>query len=142
MSWDVLFVAAPPGIRSLDDLAEVEVPPLGPRAAVVQAVRDALPASDWSDPSWGRLEGDGFSIELNVGDGDPVESIMLHVRGGDGALAVIRQVAAALGRPAIDCGAGTVIDFDAPDAAEGLHAWREYRDRVVGPGGDEGGGDV
>lgn len=142
MSWDVLFVAAPPGVTSLDDMPEAELPPLGPRDEVLKALRDAAPAADWTDASWGRLDAGDFSIEFNVGDGDPVESVMLHVRGGDGALRVIQRVSEALQRPAIDCSEGTVIDFASADAAAGFHAWRDYRDKVAGSGGEPGTGGV
>ena len=57
--------------------------------------------------------------------------MILHVRSDDGALGVMRELASALGRPAIDCSAGELLDFDSPDAAAGFRKWRAYRDRVL-----------
>lgn len=131
MSWDVVFLALPPGVRSLEDLGDAPAP-LGSRADLIRAIEAAVPTVDFSDPSWGRLDTDAFSIEFSVGDDDPVVSLMLHVRGGDGALGVIAAVAQALGQPPIDCGDGTVLDVASPAAAASFAAWRAYRDRVVG----------
>lgn len=131
MSWDVVFVAMPPGARSLAELVDAPAP-LGSRAEVIGAIQAAAPTVDFHDPAWGRLDAERFSIEFAVGDDDPVVSLMLHVRGGDGALGVIAAVAQALGQPPIDCGAGTILDPSSPEAAASLAAWRAYRDRVVG----------
>jgi len=106
--------------------------PLCTHAELVAKIQAIAPETDFSDPAWGVLDGDGFSIEFNVGTDDPVEQMMLHVRGADGALGVIRELATSLGRPAIDCSAGDLINFDSPDAAAGFRKWRAYRDRIVG----------
>jgi hypothetical protein len=44
-----------------------------------------VPFADFSGPSSGMFSGDGFSIEISMGDSEIVQSIGLHVRGGDGA---------------------------------------------------------
>ena len=104
-----------------------------PPERLAALLRAAVPVADLSDPSWGVIDGGGYSIEINLGQGDPVAAVMLHVRGGPPAFAVVRTLVMAIGRPALDCGTGAVIDFEAPDAAAGFEAWRAYRDRVVGP---------
>ncbi len=137
MSWDVLFQDLPAGIRSLDEIPDDFRPrPLWSRDALLSQLRAAVPAINLDDPAWGVLDGDGFSIEFNIGDGDPVDSMMLHVRGA-GAFEVVREVARVLGQPAIDCSAGGLIDFAAPEASAGFEAWRAYRDRVVSSAKDE-----
>ncbi|MCA9676531.1 MAG: hypothetical protein KC464_15975 [Myxococcales bacterium] len=134
MSWDVLIQELPVDLRSLDEIPDDLVPrPLGTRAELLATIRAAVPVADLSDPSWGVIDGGGYSIEINLGQGDPVAAVMLHVRGGPPAFAVVRTLVMAIGRPALDCGTGAVIDFEAPDAAAGFEAWRAYRDRVVGP---------
>jgi hypothetical protein len=132
VSWDVLFQDLPTGVKSLDDIPDDFKPkPLGPREHVVDRLLAEVPGIDFSDASWGTFEGEGFSVEFNMGTGSVTKSVMLHVRGGDAALAVVRAVADALGVPAIDCSQGELIDLASPEAAEGFRAWRAYRDHVL-----------
>jgi hypothetical protein len=133
MSWDVLFQDLPTGVKSLDDIPpDFKPQPLGPRELVVEKLRAEVPGIDLSDPSWGRFEGDDFSVEFNIGDDPITESVMLHVRGSDSALGIVRAVAEALRVPPIDCSEGELIDLASPEAAEGFRASRKYRDHVLG----------
>lgn len=134
MSWDVLLTPVPPGTLSIEDLADgKEPPPLGAKAEVLARLEAALPRATFKDAAWGELVADDCVIELNVGQDDPVRAVMLHVRGGDGAMGPIRAAAKALGCAALDCSAGELLDLEREDAGAGLEAWREYRDRVVEP---------
>lgn len=132
MSWDVLFQDLPRCVRSLGEIPDEFRPgPLCTRAELVAAVRKVAPTADFSGSWLAVLDANDFSIELDAGDGDPVCSVMLHVRGGDGALAVVQALSAALGRTAIDCSAGELMDFESPDPGKGFATWRAYRDRSV-----------
>ncbi|MEZ4399173.1 MAG: hypothetical protein R3B06_04095 [Kofleriaceae bacterium] len=132
MSWDVLLMRLPADVASLEELPEGFVPPpLGAPAEVRAALAAAVPELDFADPSWGRITGDDFSIEVSVDADEPVGTVMLHVRGGDGALPVVGAMVAALGVSAIDCGPGTLLLLDSPAAAASFAAWRDYRDDVV-----------
>jgi hypothetical protein len=42
--------------------------PLGTRAELISRIRELLPETDFSDPSWGILDEPGFSIEFNMGE--------------------------------------------------------------------------
>ncbi|SCD89129.1 MULTISPECIES: hypothetical protein [unclassified Streptomyces] len=99
MSGDVLVLRLPEGCASVEDLPEGSPElPLGPRADVLAALAGAVPEADLSDPAWGELEGPGWSMELNIGDTEPVDAVMLHVRGGgDDVLPVVLRIAEALG---------------------------------------------
>lgn len=133
MSWDVLFQPLPPGVRSIAEIPEDFAPgALCTRAELIEKVRAIAPMVDFRDPAWGVIEGDDFSIEINVGDEDPVGGFMLHVRGSDGALGVIRLLSEALGCAPIDCSEGELLDLHTPDVAAGLRAWRAFRDGVAG----------
>lgn len=132
MSWDVLFQDLPAGIASIAEIPDDFVPgPLGPRSEVIARIRARIPEVDFRDPSWGRLEGPAFSIELNLGEKEVADSLMLHVRGDAEALGAVSVIAEALDRRALDCSEGELIDFDSPDARAGLEAWRAYRDGIV-----------
>lgn len=113
MSWDVLFQDLPDGLRSIADVPDAFRPsrPLCSRAELLATIRSIAPETDVSDSTWPVLDAEGFSIEFNIGDADPVRSLMLHVRGDERALGVICDLASALGRPAIDCASATSGNF-------------------------------
>lgn len=89
-----------------------------------------LPETDFSDPAWGVLDREDWSIEFNMGGGDEVGSIALHIRGGDAAASTVDKVLKHLGRRALDTGTGELFKFDG-ESTEGLHRWRAYRDNVI-----------
>lgn len=130
MSWDVLLLDAPADV-AVEDLTEDRVRPLGSRAHVHDALRAAWPALDLGDPAWGRL--DEHAIEVSIGDADPVDSIMLHVRGSDGAAQAILALCRSAGWRALDVSTGDWLDA-AQEPADGLRSWRAFRDRAIGDG--------
>lgn len=127
MSWDVLLLDAPAD-RSMEELTDADVRPLGSVAAVHATLRRAWPDLDLSDPTWGRL--DRLAIEVNIGSADPVESVMLHVRGGEDAVPAILELCRAGGWRAVDISTGDWLDT-AEDPTEGLRGWRAFRDRAI-----------
>lgn len=134
MSWDISIQKFTRTYATIDELDDDTQPlPLGPRSIVQAAVLRAFPGTDWSDPAWGRFDAPFGSIEFNSGTDDPVDSIMLHVRASDAVVPAIVQMCRENGWQAIDCSGGGFLEQAAVPEA-GLRAWREYRDRVVGPG--------
>ncbi|MFD8821955.1 hypothetical protein ACFV1C_06305 [Streptomyces sp. NPDC059605] len=132
MSWDVFLLRLPDDITSVQEIPADHTPaPLGRRDDVLAAVARAVPEADLSDPGWGTLSGPTWSIELNIGSNDPVESIMLHIRGsGDDVLTPVFRLAESLRCGVIDCTDGEVI---APGQSSGWHSFQQFRDQVVGP---------
>ena len=135
MSWDVLIINLPPGVRNLDDLGENFDSKLESLNKVRIMVTEAIPEVDFSDPSWGSLESDDYSIEFSIGDEDPCTSMMLHVRGTEAALQPIQTICTTTGWHAFDCSDGELINWD-DNPGKGLLAWRAYRDKVL-PGAPE-----
>ncbi|MFE6721291.1 hypothetical protein ACFVDU_27350 [Streptomyces albidoflavus] len=133
MSWDVLLVRLPDEVTSVSQMAHDYVPdPLGSRHDVLATVARALPEADLSDPTWGDLAGPAWSIELSIGADDPVESMMLHIRGGgDDVLTPVFELAGALGCKVFDCSAGDLIT---PGGTSGWQGFQRFRDQVVGEG--------
>ncbi|MFJ8668225.1 hypothetical protein [Streptomyces sp. NPDC093600] len=131
MSWDVLLLHLPDDVTSMEEIpADYTSPPLGRRNDVLAAVTQAVPEVDLSDPAWGELLGPAWSIELNIGSEDPVDSIMLHIRGsGDDVLTPVLRFAEALQCKALDCAGGDLI---APGRTSGWHAFQQFRDQVAG----------
>jgi hypothetical protein len=140
MSWDVMIFntrgKSPPSVEEFED-SDYET--LGPAADVRQRLSELLPGVDWSDTTWGIYEGDGFSIEFNVGDDDPIENMMLHVRGGGEAIAAIAKFARPLGWSALDCSTSEFLDLDNP-SQDGWEGFQEFRDTVIKRARDEDAG--
>lgn len=128
MSWDVMvfnYGGKPP--------ADGDAPPagpLGPASKVRDGIAAHLPGVDWSDPSWGIFEADEFSIEFNMGDEDPIDSIMLHVRGGGEVLGAIMAFANPNGWSLLDCSTGDFLDPEKPSSA-GWEGFQDFRDKVI-----------
>jgi hypothetical protein len=130
MSWDISIMDLPTDADSLSDIPDDFQPePLGARTDLIAAIREVAPSSNFTNPSWGQLVTPDFVIEFNMVGDEIVDSIMLHVRGGDSAVDFIAALLDRLGRRAIDCSEGSLFD---PSASEqSFRAWRDFRDRVI-----------
>ena len=115
MSWDISIHRIPEGGTIADALKD-GAPPLGPAVAVRHAVASRCPV-DWTDPQWGVLDIDDVSIEFNVGAQDPIESMMLHIRGEGDPMPIIADLCKVNGWGAIDMSEGP-IDLDNLDAED------------------------
>jgi hypothetical protein len=136
MSWDISIMNFPPVATARDIPDDWQVEPLGTRAEVTAKILEAVPTADFSDPAWGRIEGETFSIEVNIGADDLVISFMLHVRGGDEAIAVIVALVQRGGWRALDISTGEI--FSGAPARGGFAVWRAYRDAVIPDAGPPG----
>ncbi|MFE4263760.1 hypothetical protein [Streptomyces sp. NPDC056883] len=132
MSWDVLLLRLPDDITSVQEIpVDCSPDPLGWRHEVLAAVTQACPEVALSDPTWGALSGPAWSNEFNIGSEDPVDSVMLHIRGsGDDVRMYVFHLAEALRCRALDCSGGDLI---APSQTSGWRTFQQFRDRVVGP---------
>ena len=81
MSWDVLifrFEGTPEEFASLP--ADYRPDPLGSSQAIRDSITDIWPTTDWSDPEWGWLQVDAYSIEFQLGESETAETLSLSVR--------------------------------------------------------------
>jgi hypothetical protein len=130
MSWDIAVMDLPLGAATVSDIAaDFEPELLGDRTALISKILEVAPTTDFSDPTWGELNTPQFTIEFNMGQSDHVSGFMLHVRGGDLVIAFIADLLAHLGLRAIDCSNGEF--FEPAASAEGLTAWRAFRDQAA-----------
>ena len=129
MSWDVMIFHLREKPKSLEDLRDAVMLPLGHAVQVRAAVSAVLVGVDWSDCTWGLYGRDDFSIEFNVGKEDPIQNMMLHVRGGGDAVADIMKLVVANGWVALDCSTSEFLDPTAP-SDEGWVGFQKYRDSV------------
>ena len=132
MSWDIFVFDMLRGAKAVEDIpADFKQAPISRRSDVIAGIRQVVPEADFSRPSWGSIEGDGWSIELNMGDEEECDGFAFHVRGGDAAVGVVAAILSHLDLRAVDSCTG---DFFAagPESLESFRKWRAYRDRVVG----------
>ena len=79
----------------------------------------------------GRIEGTGFSIEVNLDLDDPVTSFAFHVSGNDNAAHLIADILDELDLQALDPQAPGGV-FTRQTATLSLERWRHYRNEVLG----------
>ena len=116
--------------RVADIPEDFQPAPLGARADLIMQIREVLPEADFSNPEWGVFEGDGFSIEFQMGDEDFCQSIMLLVRGGGTPAPLIGALLDRLKVRGIDCQRSEFFDVEAARASFG--SWQRYRDQILG----------
>ena len=126
MSWDVLIMRVPEGVTDLGDIPDDYDEPLCSHSELTARLRAVFPDIDLTDPTWGILEGEDYSIEFNMDEEDPCDSVMLHVRGGDSALAPIKALCDSTGWAAVDAGGGEIIPLTA-ESVPGFTAWQHMR---------------
>lgn len=131
MSWDIFVQRLPEGVISVGEIPSDFSPgPLGDRGEIVAAIERLFPDIDFTDPEWGIIERDGYSIEVNISSRDPVQSFALHVRGDAKAAPAVTSLLDELGFRALDPQSPTGI-FEADGAAGSMQTWDEYRRNAV-----------
>lgn len=132
MSWDVFLFDGPSTPDPIDGAPNDWKPePIGSSESARAAISAEHPAVDWRDPTWGVLDGEGWSIEFNVGKDEIVDSIALHVRGGGDPLPAITSLCRANAWVAFDTSTGELLNLERP-SREGWSGFTAFRDEVVG----------
>ena len=130
MSWDIFVQDIPSDARMIDDIPDDFVPAtIGRRSEIIEKIKEIVPFADFSDPAWGTIEGTDYSIEVNLGADESIDSFAFHVRGDDVAAGLVSDILKHLNLRAFDGGTGDIFDHER--AAAGLKKWRAYRDWVV-----------
>ena len=131
MSWDIFVQDFPRDAKAPEDIPEGFSPAsIGERSTVISKIKEVVPIADFSDPSWGLIDGDGWSIEVNFGDREDCNGFVFHVRGGDEAVGVVAAVLQHLDLRAFDAQTGDFF-VAGQGAVESFRKWRAYRDRVL-----------
>lgn len=94
-----------------------------------------MPEADLSDPAWGLVEGDGYSVELSLGDKEELDSFAMHLRGDETALYLAWQILERLGLRAFSPESESGIFALDADAMAGFRRWQAFRDEALGKGG-------
>jgi hypothetical protein len=131
MSWDVLLFPAEGAPAPGEEIPEGwSAAPLGPLDEVRSRISGVIPAVAWDDKRWGTLEGPGWSIEFNGGRQDPIDGLMLHIRGSGDPLPVLSVLCQRNSWAALDLSTGEFLDLSAPSSA-GWTQFQEFRDQLL-----------
>lgn len=136
MSWDVFLHKFSRRYSSVDLIPHDEQPlPLGSVTNVQKAVSDVFPGTNWDDPTWGIHDGEFGSVEFNVGEDDPVQSLALHVRADKAIIGGVLQLCERMDCQAID---GTESNFldQSENPSSGLEKWLRHRNQNTPKSGD------
>lgn len=133
MSWDIFVQDLPENVQAVQDIPDdFEPGSLGlKRTELIHRMQEIAPEADFSDPAWGRLDGDGYSIEINLGDDEVVSGFAFHVRGDERAPYMVQQLLDGLKLRALDPSADSGIFSLSEGSVQGFARWRSYRDRVI-----------
>ena len=132
MSWDIFVQDIPKDVKTVEEIPNDFQPnPIGTRSEIIRKIQQAVPEADFTNPAWGHIRGDGWHIEVNIGDEEEkCTGFAFHVRGGDEACGVIAAILDPLQLRAFDTQNGGFF-VASPEAVESFRAWRKYRDQVV-----------
>jgi hypothetical protein len=132
VSWDLFIQDLPKGINSIAEIPHDFVrEPLGRRDELIARIKQLIPGAGLLRSVWGVINGPGYSVEVNIGEAEEVDSIALHVRGGDLVVGLIADLLDELKVGALDPQSDTGL-FQRDEALGSLTRWRAYRDQVVG----------
>lgn len=135
MSWDIFVQDIPPDVKTVGEIPDDFRPrPLGSRQEIVDRILGVIPTADFSDPTWGKIERSEYSVDVNIGEADPVMSFAMHIYGDESAVPLVQRILEALEVRAFDPSSPTGI-FDAPSSGEGFQRWKEFRSTALERGG-------
>ncbi|MHA7966736.1 hypothetical protein ACX93W_21735 [Paenibacillus sp. CAU 1782] len=127
MSWDVILMKFSKDVNKVEDIDESIIENLGSREVVVNKLSLIFPDADFTDKSWGTLNREGYSIEINISEDCNINSIMLQVRGDNRAILAIKKICDETNWKAID---EEILNFD-NKPERGLEQWQTYRQQVI-----------
>ncbi|MGD1945539.1 MAG: hypothetical protein ACFB0A_04530 [Croceivirga sp.] len=129
MSWD-LFVQDWGSFDSLEQIPnDFEPKSIGKRSELIEKIKTAEPTADFTNPSWGLLENEFFSIEFNMGDSEVVDSFVMHIRGNELAIPCIGNILESLNLRASD--GSTPNFFDIEKSKKEMSRWIDYRNSIA-----------
>ena len=131
MSWDVSIINFSRDYNSIEEIPDDEKPlELGSRAEIHEAVSEFFPGTDWSEASWGRFNCQFGSIEFNLGENDPSDSLMLHVRASDDVVPLIVAMCKKKNWSGLDCSNGDFLE-KSKNPSSGIDGWKNLLQQVT-----------
>jgi hypothetical protein len=132
MSWDILVQDLPKTASRIEDIPDDFAPrPIGKRSQIIDKIRQIVPAADFSDPSWGLIDGENWSIEVSMGEEEECSGFCFHVRGSDAAVGVVAAILEELKLRAVDPAHDSGFFTAGSEATEAFRKWKAYRDQII-----------
>ena len=133
MSWDLIVFAKDTPTRSDEKgLASFEdgweATDIGTLEEVPREISRAFPETNWSDPTWGLLAGDSFSLEFSLGRKEPVNTFSIHARGS--ATDAVLHMISVTGWKVLDVQTTQWLN-DAEDPDRGRRLFQNFLDTVI-----------
>jgi hypothetical protein len=127
MSWDVIVMKFPKDFDgNLENLPQdFEPENICTREYFETEIKKIFPKINYE-----TLNEDTFSIEFNIGEDDPIQTISLQIRGDNKALKSIKMICEKFNCQALDTTKCEIIDFT-KETNEGFSEWQEYRNKVI-----------
>ena len=131
MSWDIFVQDLPSEAKRVTDIPSSFRPShIGKRSEIIDSITSVIPTADFSDPSWGLIDGQDWSIEVDLGQEEDCRGFVFHVRGGDVAVGAVAAILRRLNLRALDSQTGEFF-VAGESATESFRQWKRYRDEVT-----------
>jgi hypothetical protein len=128
MSYDIFVQDIPDSANTIEDIPDDFTPQeIGSRNEIISSILEIVPEADFSDPTWGNINGESFSIEVNLGEDEILTSFALHANGDKTALTIISAILNHLDLRGFDPDG----IFDPKRSSKSFKNWKEYRDFVI-----------
>ena len=126
MSWDILAMAMP-DVNSMSDVpSDFIPPPIATRDELISRITEIIPFSNFTDPSWGIIDGDEFTIEISMSNPECVDCIGFHVHGETvGGACCVSEIITHLGIKAFDTTTGEFFEIENPEL--GFKKWNQFK---------------
>jgi hypothetical protein len=132
MAWYLYVQDLPAAAKSVQEIPHTFRPgplPVRDRVDIIAKIREVAPEADFRDPSCGLISGNGFSIEIELGDRDIVERFAFRVGGfSEEAPKVVCRILERMGVRALASNTGDILP--GPRAVEAFLEWRAERERT------------
>ncbi len=131
MSWGIIAQDLPQSATSVEETPDdFQLQSIGNGTQLISQIRQVVPQADFTDPTWGIVDDEDWTIKVRMGGKELCESIAFHVRGGDGVIGAVAAILDELKLRSIDCQSSEFFTTGS-DTLQSLPTWRHYRDRVV-----------
>lgn len=134
MSWDIFVLDLPRDAQRIEDVPDDFKPgPIGKRSEIIRKIQEVIPTADFSDPCWGVIDIDDWSIEVSMGKEEECNDFAHLVRGGAGAVGAVAAILEKLNLRGSDPGSETGFFVADKESVESFKRWAEYRDSIIHP---------
>ena len=114
MSWDAVLLRIRGAVRPLEEVDDEDYLPLGKRKDVVTAIEATFPRVAREGPSELLYRDGDLSIEFRLEGRDPVDSVVLEVRGKGDPITPLLELATRHGWVVLDASTSEFLDPDSP----------------------------